>query len=1183
MSLATYQHGVLTWTGDGAASNAQTGLGFQPTDVIVKRITSGSTALGGCFVTLEHTVGESTPIGSPGGADLTDGVLSMDSDGITLGAGDEANGSGGTYVALCLRRGSGHFFRAGSYVGNATDDQSQVIAGSDFTPDFLMLLGVGGSGQGVYRSRSHAGDQSVMMMNDTTVANLIQAFTATGFQVGDDDEVNENGVTFYYFAWRRYTSALDAVVGSSSYIGDGGGTRSISGVGFQPAWMHNNTDASGTGTFWRHTANSGNVCSAWSTPGETAALFLRAFEADGFEVGSNLNANTVVYHYLCLAATASLSVRLTETAAPTADDAIAGDSILLTWGEFTDADATVQVQADRDLPDDADYYGGFKDARVASWEPIRRSLSDREGRGAGVQFGWTMNDQDFKWRTLLAASTTRFFRGRPGVVRTISDAGRRAKLGALTLAQGSCSEYGALPHKQFFLRFRDRYTHEFGPRSGVRLPRRRVRLDEFDDCPEENLDKPEPIVCGALNDLTTNIDTPVAAPTGFTATKVAQATAAPTGFTATPLAGGTSGEALTRYYILEGVDASGSATVQTAVASATTTFANQSIRLSWDTFAGVTGWRLFSSHNPNFRQFSYRTFAAGTLQFDDVDIPWTEERLHLNETGWLLGVRLNLTYYLHALLSDGTFSQPALVSLDFTPIFHAASDQDRHVSLSWDAHGTGVGYRLSRQTSWYSRWRERVTDQQDLDVGATSYTDELTNADDTVRGTIPGNVGTTTTARLNGVVPVLDVGTELVSGVRHTRLLIAGHACKGVDAIFISRADASAAASEEASDEMVFDQVPTSDYGTTWLVPGESGWPHPNTYVDINGRRYFYLLTTLDPLPKNILVNVRGIEETGDGTGALVTDLIRQMELVLEQFVEQDYQTGNWTSAPTFAHDTALTKLDGDAFDAAVTVWQSRHADGFEGAWAIGVTGEFWSVEDWMAAMCISCDMEWGLNAKMQVMVSVFESQPVSTTPAFDHIVDMLEDSFHVEELTREMVNVWPCEYRFNYLDRRYEVAVEARDADSITNHGEEAVGPTMRLFAVRSAAIAETVYTWRVKRYRDPPRVVEFRTRMQGTALDLGDICRITTPDGIGASGYSAVPIRVMGMALNPVSSEVTITGEDVKRLIRDGFILGDETVIAATWASASEDDRYYGYLGDEASETFTSDGEPIKRLMNG
>ena len=85
-----------------------------------------------------------------------------------------------------------------------------------------------------------------------------------------------------------------------------------------------------------------------------------------------------------------------------------------------------------------------------------------------------------------------------------------------------------------------------------------------------------------------------------------------------------------------------------------------------------------------------------------------------------------------------------------------------------------------------------------------------------------------------------------------------------------------------------------TEYGVTWFAPDHAGWIYPTKYVDINGRRYTLIFTTVEPLPDKVFVDVDGIETAGDGTGALIRSIVDQRLHFMVNFIAPDtpWQSG---------------------------------------------------------------------------------------------------------------------------------------------------------------------------------------------------------------------------------------------------------------------------------------------------
>lgn len=81
--------------------------------------------------------------------------------------------------------------------------------------------------------------------------------------------------------------------------------------------------------------------------------------------------------------------------------------------------------------------GSFKEGRLLSLSPIRRSCTDKDGNYRVSEVRVTVDDQDGFVRGLLAMSSTHFFWGREGGVYLLSESGRAGGYTPRTLHRGS--------------------------------------------------------------------------------------------------------------------------------------------------------------------------------------------------------------------------------------------------------------------------------------------------------------------------------------------------------------------------------------------------------------------------------------------------------------------------------------------------------------------------------------------------------------------------------------------------------------------------------------------------------------------------------------------------------------------------------------------------------------------------
>jgi hypothetical protein len=132
---------------------------------------------------------------------------------------------------------------------------------------------------------------------DMLQTNRIESLTSptNGFTVGTNADVNGNGTTYYWIAFKD-DGAGDFKVGS--YTGNGVDNRSITGVGFQADYLIV-VPSSGQRGVQRFAGQTGDNSLEFAGTASTANL-IQALQSDGFQVGNDnrVNANGTVYHYV---------------------------------------------------------------------------------------------------------------------------------------------------------------------------------------------------------------------------------------------------------------------------------------------------------------------------------------------------------------------------------------------------------------------------------------------------------------------------------------------------------------------------------------------------------------------------------------------------------------------------------------------------------------------------------------------------------------------------------------------------------------------------------------------------------------------------------------------------------------------------------------------------------------------
>jgi hypothetical protein len=266
-----------SYTGNGLDNRAITRIGFQPDVIIIKAADRNEEAV----CRSSSMTGDNTkPLGS--NQTLTsDMIQSLDANGFTIGTDDMVNRADITYHWVAFEQAPGELF-VNSYTGNGADDRTISTVG--FQPDYVIVMSSAGR-EPVHRSSAQSGDSTLRFNNNAPAANFIQAFESNGFQVGSDNRVNEDTVTFHYIAWRAFAGKM--AVGT--YTGDGLDDRDITGLGFQPAYMiikdNDNKEAV-------HRSDTvGGDSTLWFIPQVAEANMIQALQCNGFQVGDDDNVN----------------------------------------------------------------------------------------------------------------------------------------------------------------------------------------------------------------------------------------------------------------------------------------------------------------------------------------------------------------------------------------------------------------------------------------------------------------------------------------------------------------------------------------------------------------------------------------------------------------------------------------------------------------------------------------------------------------------------------------------------------------------------------------------------------------------------------------------------------------------------------------------------------------------------
>jgi hypothetical protein len=290
---------VGTYTGDGNANKAISGIGFSPELVFIMAA--------GAQYAIHRSIGMPTGMDFEWGSENANYVTSLDTDGFTVGSDTRVNSGAGCpgscpvyhYVAF---NESPDYMDVGSYSGNGLDNQDLLTG---FSPEYVFVKRT--LGEGVHRPASlDQGVDSSLFFRPVVPATLrIKSLLPNGFRRGTTSNVNSSGSSYVYYAWKRES---ESVIATGDYDGTGA-AQSITGIAFQPDVVivkNGNATTNRIAVIRTNTMANGKLMTGLNLPAQT----ITSLDPDGFTVGTNANANVLTapvtnYHFIAFKAAPS--------------------------------------------------------------------------------------------------------------------------------------------------------------------------------------------------------------------------------------------------------------------------------------------------------------------------------------------------------------------------------------------------------------------------------------------------------------------------------------------------------------------------------------------------------------------------------------------------------------------------------------------------------------------------------------------------------------------------------------------------------------------------------------------------------------------------------------------------------------------------------------------------------------
>lgn len=435
------------------------------------------------------------------------------------------------------------------------------------------------------------------------------------------------------------------------------------------------------------------------------------------------------------------------------------------------------------------------------------------------------------------------------------------------------------------------------------------------------------------------------------------------------------------------------------------------------------------------------------------------------------------------------------------------------VALSWTAVTGATGYRVYR-----NRFRLAT-----IPSGATvTYTDvgEITSG-----AGVPSYNSATTTV-------------ETGSGTAYpwARFVVAG---KAVAITYVYASDLASNATPKRQRLTVADHL-----GTELLLPGETGYPHANTYVDLGGIRQtvVYLRGPRVQHHRERIVTVAwngtGVEAVGDNTGARITQLFEAWKWLLNEEVLKDggvgYLTGAYGPLEAYANSTAI--LDADAFDAAQTTSKAFLGDAVGYLASVAIT-EPTSLRVILRRFLVTSGAYDATNRWGQYYPFLVDD--TASAPSLDHAYRDLTNIIRwVSDETMDDRVQTTVRYHYSWdADGKFFRVRDERIEYTPSTYGqdEEKTRAFRECYYSADTDTVDDAQDRYARRHLLPVRKMAFATDLGGLDDDLGAETALTHYDGSSSSaGDVDRRVLVIGQTVNVNGpEEVTLTVLDLGRIV--------------------------------------------------
>jgi len=318
------------------------------------------------------------------------------------------------------------------------------------------------------------------------------------------------------------------------------------------------------------------------------------------------------------------------------------------------------------------------------------------------------------------------------------------------------------------------------------------------------------------------------------------------------------------------------------------------------------------------------------------------------------------------------------------------------------------------------------------------------------------------------------------------------------------------------------------------LVVSTPGWTSAisaTAWVTYGGRRYATCYMGLNEATDAVIrgeslltLNVDGIEDVGDATGATVRRAPRVVYHLLNQWALGDYQAGNWAAAAAFDDGTPI--LNHQTFREC-EAWEYPQVGG-EG-YELGIYLDApMSLRQLLERFAIEAGLYFAENMVGQLcafhiptLEDLATVETITTRLEIQRGTQIARPADLIENDIRFDWDYRQADQSYGHVGDRWDARVPpagwAPEPSALdATNGRLQRGDDRQLRWVHSGVQVTTLAAWSLALGKRVPRVVTMTGPLAWIRLQVGRLIRVTDEQGIGAQGWTDRPMWILSLSIN-------------------------------------------------------------------